>query len=83
MFTEDRFGNMCEDSMENSTIINDQMFIVTQCNATLNGTESSLQDCTITTIGSCPCDNTARLQCQPGTLSCDIQYIHKFIYNQI
>ncbi len=48
-----------------ATLINDT-FIVTLCEATLNGTENSLQDCMINNVSSCPCDETTRLQCQPG-----------------
>ncbi len=48
-----------------TTLINDT-FIVTLCNATLSGTESSLQDCMIKAVDSCTCEKTARLQCQSG-----------------
>ncbi len=57
-------GNKCPNEFEDGRI--NETFIFTQCNADLNGTESSLQDCMIKTVDSCPCDKTARLQCQQG-----------------
>ncbi len=50
--------------MENELI--NKVFIVTQCDASLNGTENSLQDCMINNVSSCPCFRIARLVCEPG-----------------
>ncbi len=51
----------------NSDLINDT-FIVMQCDASLNGAESSLQDCVLETVNDCSCDNIARLSCDPGII---------------